>query len=144
MEEVETGILMFAKTLRQNLEGFDGENSEVVGYAPEFFDFYVQLLDDERFPQMGRLLVNAAIAYFVSPTDVIPEEEVGPAGYIDDVYLCAYVANRLRSTIDDEILAAAWPSDEDFHEVVDFLIDQTREKLDRSTRDEVTRYVGVQ
>ena len=38
-----------------------------------------------------RLEISAAIAYYVAPDDIIPEEIYGPYGYIDDIFISVYV-----------------------------------------------------
>jgi uncharacterized membrane protein YkvA (DUF1232 family) len=68
-----------------------------------------RLLDDPRLPKKLRLLVLAAVAYFILPVDIIPEEMEGPYGYVDDIWLCAFVADRVtKKTGTDEILVSNW------------------------------------
>ena len=59
----------------------------------------------------GKQKVGAAIAYFISPVDLIPEGLVGPAGYIDDVALAAYVLNSILNSVGPEVLEDHWAGD---------------------------------
>ena len=65
--------------------------------------------NDPRLPKKMRSLVLAAIAYFILPVDIIPEDLEGPYGYVDDIWLCAFVADRIRKEMgNDEILVNNW------------------------------------
>ena len=68
-------------------------------------DLYDIHLDDPRLPSRLRPLVSCAIAYFILPAEIIPEEIYGPYGYVDDIFLCAFVADQVREQAGmDEIL----------------------------------------
>jgi hypothetical protein len=47
-------------TLRVNLYGYSGEHADVLRYIPELYTFYLNLLENARFPAKLRLYVNAA------------------------------------------------------------------------------------
>jgi len=82
---------------------------EISAQVPAFYRMLTRLLDDPRLPKKLRLLVLAAVAYFILPVDIIPEELEGPYGYMDDIWLCAFVANRVQKEIGtDEILVSHW------------------------------------
>ena len=42
------------------------------------------------------MLLSSAIVSFTLPADVISEALLGPHGYVDDIRLCAYVADVVR------------------------------------------------
>jgi len=42
---------------------------------------------DARIPLAHKAQLAAAIAYFVSPFDLIPEGLIGPGGFLDDIAL---------------------------------------------------------
>ena len=44
---------------------------------------------------------------------MIPEGLVGPAGYIDDVALAAYVLNSILNSVGPEVLEDHWAGDSD-------------------------------
>ena len=103
----------------------EGKNSTVFKYlliAPDFFHLLCKLMRDSRVPGREKKKVAAAIAYFISPVDLIPEGLVGPAGYIDDVALAAYVLNSILNSVGPEVLEDHWAGDRDvlssIHEVV--------------------------
>ena len=94
-------------------EGKDSAALRYVLMAPDFFHLLCKLLLDSRVPGREKAKIGAAVAYFISPVDVIPEGLVGPAGYIDDLALAAYVLNSLLNCVDPEVLKEHWAGDGD-------------------------------
>ncbi|MFQ5932087.1 MAG: YkvA family protein [Nitrospiraceae bacterium] len=132
----------FYELLRENLAGYRGDFDEIVLLAPDFFRLLTNLLEDSRVPAEARRLINAAIAYFVAPYDVEPEEVYGPRGYLDDLYLCAYVVRELRSLLPDSVLEEAWEAEFDLLPTADAVYDKAGAALGEKT-DSVLRYVGL-
>ncbi len=75
----------FDKMLEEAVSGYNGKFNEIIHEGPAFFRLMVRLLDDPDLPKELSQQVIAAIAYFVLPTDVFPEDIYGPVGYIDDI-----------------------------------------------------------
>ena len=94
-------------------EGKDSKALKYILMAPDFFHLLCKLMFDPRIPKIEKAKVGGAIAYFISPVDVVPEGLVGPAGYIDDVALAAYVLNSILSSVGPEVLEEHWAGDGD-------------------------------
>ena len=109
----------FYQRLRERITNWasrEGKESSVFKYiliAPDFFHLLCKLMFDPRVPGREKKKVGAAIAYFISPVDLIPEGLVGPAGYIDDVALAAYVLNSVLNSVGPEVLEEHWAGDSD-------------------------------
>ena len=80
----------FYDTLIKNLETYSGEYESFIDYGPRLFKLLCDLLNSEIDSSL-RLPICGAIAYYVTPDDVIPENIYGPYGYIDDIYLSSHV-----------------------------------------------------
>lgn len=80
----------FYDTLCNNLEEYAGEYDEYIDFGPALFKALCDLLKSDIDPAL-RSPICGAIAYYVTPDDVIPEHRFGPHGYIDDIYLSCYV-----------------------------------------------------
>ncbi len=94
-------------------EGKDTKALKYILMAPDFFHLLCRLMFDSRIPKIEKAKVGGAIAYFISPIDVVPEGLVGPVGYIDDVALAAYVLNSILNSVGPEILEEHWAGDGD-------------------------------
>ena len=80
----------FHDTLIENLETYTGEYESFIDYGPSLFKLLCDLLNSDVDSSL-RLPICGAIAYYVTPEDVIPENIYGPYGYIDDIYLSSHV-----------------------------------------------------
>lgn len=80
----------FYDTLLENLDSYDEEYESFINYGPNLFKLLCDLLNCEIDNSL-RLPICGAIAYYVTPDDVISEQIYGPYGYIDDIYLASYV-----------------------------------------------------
>jgi uncharacterized membrane protein YkvA (DUF1232 family) len=98
----------FADALRQCVHDYDGAHSAAVLRAPDVFELFARLFAEPDLPDHARPIVNAVLAYFVVPHDVMPEDDLGPFGLLDDLYVAAHAYQMLRRELPDELLARAW------------------------------------
>lgn len=109
----------FYQRLRERVNTWaarEGKDSTVLKYvlmAPDFFHLLCKLLLDPRVSGREKAKIGGAVAYFISPLDVIPEGLVGPAGYVDDVALAAYVLNSIVTSVDPAVLNEHWAGEGD-------------------------------
>ena len=114
----------FYQKLRKRLASWAagaGKDTKVLEYillAPDFFHLLCKILLDPRVPGREKAKVGGAIAYFMSPLDVVPEGLLGPAGYIDDVALAAFVLNSVLESAGPEVLREHWAGDGDVLEQI--------------------------
>jgi len=102
----------------ESAEGKASPWAEVVLLAPDLFHLLCKLALDPDVPRGSKAKLAAAIAYFVSPVDLLPEALLGPMGYLDDVALAAYVLNGIVDQTRPEVLERHWAGDRDVLEVV--------------------------
>lgn len=67
-----------------------------------------QLLLDDQVPLREKAKFGLAIAYYLSPLDLVPDFIVGPLGMIDDLAVAAYVLNGLLNIPQPQILEQHW------------------------------------
>jgi uncharacterized membrane protein YkvA (DUF1232 family) len=99
----------FDQLLQEDIQAYEGRHDDLIYQAPALYRLLVRLLDDPALPGRLRPLVLGAIAYFILPADIIPEDIYGPYGYVDDIFLCAFVAGQVREAAgSDDILLDNW------------------------------------
>jgi len=110
----------FYLKLRKNISKWLKKNSktghkwkEYILIVPDIFYLLVKLVQDKDVPQGKKVKLISAIAYFISPIDVLPEAILGPIGYLDDVAVAAYVLNDIINTIDPQIIRRNWVGEQD-------------------------------
>lgn len=131
----------FYDVLSDNLESYQGEYASFIDHGPQLFKLLTEVLN-ENINQDLRLQISAAIAYYVVPMDVIPEQVYGPYGYIDDIYVTTYVIKRTASELGYEILKEHWESEEDLELIVEECYEKSSEVLDDKTEG-ILSYVGL-
>ena len=93
--------------------GKDHQYADYLLYAPDLLHLLCKLSVDEDMSTSSRAKLAAAIAYFISPVDVVPEAVLGPAGYIDDIAVAAHVVSHLMTKHEDEVIRRHWSGDDD-------------------------------
>jgi uncharacterized membrane protein YkvA (DUF1232 family) len=90
-----------------------GARRTVMGYVaelPRFLRLLWGLITDARVATVDKLLVAGAIAYIVTPIDLIPDF-IPFLGEVDDVYLLVLALRRLLQNAGRTVLLAHWTGD---------------------------------
>ncbi|HQR35447.1 MAG TPA: YkvA family protein [Blastocatellia bacterium] len=74
---------------------------------PNFLLLLGRLFKDSRVPLAEKAILVGAIAYVISPLDLIPDV-IPVIGQVDDLYLIALVVLRLLARTDDAVLQEHW------------------------------------
>lgn len=102
----------------------------------------MQLLDDKRLPGRLRPLVACTIAYSILPADVISEDIYGPYGYADEIWLCAWAADVVRSEVGGEdILTENWDGEVPLMPLLRDILERDTELIG-DQRDKILWYTG--
>src|SRR5690606_39973905 len=105
----------FRRKVRTWLEekGSGYKYADLLLVGPDLFHLLCRLVVDTRVPAKEKAKLAMAIAYFVSPLDLMPEGLLGPVGYLDDVALAAYVLNGLLKSTDVDVRREHWAGEGD-------------------------------
>lgn len=119
----------FSDTLKENLNSFEGDYAPFIDCGPNLFVLLCDLLNNKELNKESRLDINAAIAYYVIPNDVIPEEIYGPYGYIDDIFISAFVLKKIAKIHGYDFLQDIWRPNNDVENVIDECYNNSLELL---------------
>jgi uncharacterized membrane protein YkvA (DUF1232 family) len=95
---------------------------EFLMWGPDLFHLLCKLSLDRDVPVGEKAKLAGAIAYFLSPVDLIPELVLGPAGYVDDIAVAAFVLNAMLNRIDPVLITKHWAGDEDLLKVIQAIL----------------------
>lgn len=95
---------------------------EYVLVAPDLFHLLTKLVVDKEVPAGKKIKLAAAITYFISPIDLLPEMFLGPIGYLDDVALVALILNELINSVDPKVIRKHWAGEQDILSLVKTII----------------------
>lgn len=103
-------------------DGKTNKWAEYLMFAPDLFHLLCKLTIDPAVPASEKVKLAAAIAYFVSPLDLIPEAIVGPVGYVDDIALAAFILNSIINKTDPSVVRKHWAGDGDVLNVISHIL----------------------
>ncbi|MBI1932444.1 MAG: DUF1232 domain-containing protein [Ignavibacteriales bacterium] len=110
----------YYKKLRSNISIWLDEKAnlnhkwrEFIMLVPDIFYLMIKLIQDPEVPQNKKLKLVSAVAYFISPIDLMPEIFLGPIGYLDDIAIAAFILNEMINSIDPQIVKKHWAGDVD-------------------------------
>jgi len=132
----------FDVLLQEDIQAYEGRHDDLIYQAPALYRLLTRLLDDPLLPGRLRPLVLAAIAYFILPADIISEDLYGPYGYVDDIFLVAFVADLVqRELASQDILTANWDGEAP---ILDLLHDilAGEQDLIGGERERILNYIG--
>jgi uncharacterized membrane protein YkvA (DUF1232 family) len=95
------------KLKRADKRAMRGRMGNFLMFLPNMAALLGRLLTDVRVPTAEKALFVAAIVYFVSPIDLIPD--IFPfIGQVDDLYVIALTLLRLVNRTDERIVREHW------------------------------------
>ncbi|MCP4140072.1 MAG: DUF1232 domain-containing protein [Chloroflexi bacterium] len=110
-------------------KGVDYKFADYLLAAPDLFHLLCRLAVDKEVPTSEKAKLAGAIAYFVSPVDLIPEAISGPFGYIDDVAMAAFVLNSIINKTSPEIVQRHWAGDQNILDLVQQILQVAEEMV---------------
>lgn len=133
----------FYDKMRAKIEDFireKGGNENVAKYlllAPDLFVLLARLLLDKRVDLKTKAVAGAAVAYFITPLDFIPEIVTGPVGFMDDIVLTVYVLRKILVDVDQRIVREHWNGEEDLLEVMTNVIKKADELVGKKVLNKI-------
>ncbi len=97
--------------------------------VPDFFYLLVKLAMDKEVSLDNKAKLGMAIAYFISPIDLLPEAFLGPIGYLDDLAISAYVLNGIINNSSPEIVQKHWAGDGDVLQQIKGILSKTDQMI---------------
>ena len=120
------GLLSFYDRLRERIlstvEKRGGKLSEkgvkALLLVPDVFILLTRLTLDKSVPGPTRAMIGGALAYFLLPTDLLPEAILGGAGFMDDLVLAAAVLSQAFGGELEPYARRHWSGPEDLRVVL--------------------------
>ena len=100
-------IELETKLKRREKRALRGRMGNFLMFLPNMVTLLGRLLKDTRVPTAEKALFVAAIVYFISPIDLIPD--IFPfIGQVDDIYVIALTLLRLVNRTDERVVREHW------------------------------------
>ncbi|MFH1824601.1 MAG: DUF1232 domain-containing protein [Candidatus Firestonebacteria bacterium] len=133
----------FYEILIENTRNYEGKFKEIVIHSPKIYNLLCELIESNRLSKKYRNYVCSAIAYFILPKDIFPENIFGAKGYIDDIYLSLYVLKEIEKEYEIEEILDHWKYDLD---LLKKLLERDFKLIDEEfgyILTEILEYVGI-
>ncbi len=111
--------------------------NKYIKYTPDLFHLLIRLSVDKTLPNTCKANLAAAISYFVSPYDFIPEEFWGALGYVDDIALAALVIRNILEEVEIQALAVHWTANTDLVNLVNEILEVAEEMVGKQWWDKL-------
>lgn len=124
-QEQEDFYQKFRKRIQWWAKGESGKTNkyvEILLFGPDLFHLLCKLMVDPNVSVGDKAKLGAAVAYFITPLDFLPEVIIGPAGFVDDIALAAFVLNGIVNNTDPEVVRKHWAGEEDVLAVIKKII----------------------
>lgn len=131
--------------IRNWLESDEGRSSKWAEYimlVPDMLHLLVKLMADPDVPVKEKAKIGAALAYFVSPVDLVPEALIGPTNYLDDMALAAYVIKGIVNNANEDVVRRNWAGERDILEIVQGALNTADAMLGVSVWNRLRKVVG--
>jgi uncharacterized membrane protein YkvA (DUF1232 family) len=117
--------------------------AEIILLAPDLLHLLIRLSLDDRIDGRSKAKVAAALAYFISPIDLVPEALLGPIGYTDDIAVACLALNGiLNEEGNREVAREHWQGDEQLIVVIQRVLGLAHEMLGSRVWSQVRRRFG--
>lgn len=110
--------------------GLDPRYREYVLALPDLFHLVVKLMMDKRVDVKSKAILGAAIAWALSPLDLIPDA-LGPLGVIDDLLVLVLALDFILDRTPREVIREHWAGTGDVFALIRNVLDKADQWVGR-------------
>ena len=96
---------------------------------PDLTVLLFRLAGDSRVPIGSKAIAGLAVAYVVSPIDLLPELVLGPIGLMDDLLIVGAALSKLLRAVHPDIVRSHWSGHGDALDAIQRVADWTDTKV---------------
>ncbi|PYV30045.1 MAG: hypothetical protein DMG09_28355 [Acidobacteria bacterium] len=133
----------FYSKLREKVAGYTSPYSDYVLLIPDLVALVARLMRDTRVHSKHKIYLGAALAYIVSPIDLMPERIFGKLAFLDDLAVLVAVLNMLLNETDNQIVLENWSGKADLLETVRNFLRQSDQVIGKARLEKILDYLGV-
>lgn len=133
-------VEVYSEMLEEMFSDYQGDYKDILKYIPLFFNLLQQIYDSKELNWEAKFKINSCFSYFAIPDDLIPDDK-GPSGYLDDLFICAYVLEEIAIDYPELIQNKCSFSDESF-DLISEVLNQTVDLLGMKCY-EILNFIGL-
>ena len=133
----------FYRSLREKVAGYSGAYADYVLLVPDLFLLVTRLMLDSRIEGRHKVYMGAALAYVISPIDLISERRFGAVGYLDDLVVIVAALNMLINESDRAVVVEHWTGKEDLLATIQKVLGQADELMGKGRLEKILAGLGI-
>ncbi|HNV03542.1 MAG TPA: DUF1232 domain-containing protein [Vicinamibacterales bacterium] len=131
------------RTIREKVSGYTGAYADYVMLVPDLFLLVTRLMLDQRVEAKHKVYLGAAVAYVISPIDLLSERRFGPIGYLDDLVVIVAALNILLNESDQNVVLEHWVGKEDLLGTVRNIVAQADGLIGKGRLEKILQTIGI-
>lgn len=132
----------YENKIREEVGRYRGKFADQILLAPELFRLLTNLLEDGRVHGEARTKILTALAYFVTPFEVMPRQVYGAEGYLDQIFICLKTVGQLREELPDWLIEEAWEGEGNILDILVEELPMVEEVLEPENIEALKKYLG--
>jgi uncharacterized membrane protein YkvA (DUF1232 family) len=133
----------FYRTLRERVAGYTGAYADYVLLVPDLFLLIARLMLDPRIEGRHKVYMGAALAYVISPIDLLSERRLGVVGYLDDLVVIVAALNILVNEADRAVVLEHWSGKDDLLATIQKVLAQADELVGKGRLEKILGGLGI-
>jgi uncharacterized membrane protein YkvA (DUF1232 family) len=133
----------FYKGLRDKVAGYTGAYADYVLLVPDLFRLITRLMLDPRIEGRHKVYMGAALAYMISPFDLLTERRFGALGYLDDLVVIIAALNVLVNEADRTVVLEHWTGKEDLLATIQKVLGKADDLLGKGRLEKILAALGI-
>lgn len=114
---------------------------DIGGLLPNLVKLLGRLLKDPRVPRRSKIVVLGAMAYVVSPIDLLPEF-IPIAGVLDDILLVSFALDHLIRVAGEDVVLEHWDGPQDLLAMIRSVLNMATELVPARIRKVLGKLTG--
>ncbi len=131
------------RAMRDKVAGYAGAYADYVMLVPDLFLLITRLMLDPRIEAKHKAYMGAAVAYVVSPVDLLSERRFGALGYLDDLVVVVAALNMLLNEVDRQVVLEHWSGKADLLETIQKVVVQADQLIGKSRLERILETIGI-
>jgi len=131
------------RAIRDKVAGYTGAYADYVLLVPDVFLLITRLMLDPRIEAKHKVYLGAAVAYVISPVDLLSERRFGPIGYLDDLVVVVAVLNMLINEVDQRVILEHWSGKEDLLGTIQRVLAQADQLIGKGRLEKILATIGI-
>jgi uncharacterized membrane protein YkvA (DUF1232 family) len=133
----------FYRSLREKVAGYSGAYADYVLLVPDLFLLVTRLMLDPRIEGRHKVYMGAALAYVISPFDLMTERRFGVLGYLDDLVVIVAALHVLVNEADRAVVLEHWSGKDDLLTTIQKVLGQADDLMGKGRLDKILSALGI-